>query len=185
MTTITVGSTGGGAWTVIERKTGSSVASYDFTTGITGYRTYKLIGWLRPATDNVFLYARTDDAGGASFDSGASDYKYSSFLRGTGSTADNSNAAAQISFFNNTSGLRAGSDSDQRVTFEITFEPNSGAYQSITALGGFEQADDSGAAVFMSCGLRVSTTIANALQLLFSSGNIAAGDVTLYALANS
>lgn len=170
----------------IERKTSSSVASYDFVTGLTGNRTFLFLGWLRPATDQVDLYIRSDSSAGASFDSGASDYKYTTAggnIAGTGNAG--SNAAAQMVLNHGASGVQSiGSDADQYISFAILFQPVSGSTQQFFGYAAWERADDTGVCSTIFFGMRDSTTSANAVQFLFDTGNIAAGDVTVYEIAN-
>lgn len=174
----------------IERKTGTSTASYDFTTGIDStYRTYVLEGWLTPATDDVELWFRTDSDGGASFDSGAGTYKYGFVGVNAGSASGRaSNADTKIIIAGYAAAAQAvGSDTDQSVHFRIIINApsNTSLNKTILYQAGHEATDDSGWQTEDGSGMRIATAAINAFQLIFESGNIAIGDVTLYGVANS
>ncbi len=175
---------------LIQAQSPSTVASVNFTTGIDStYNAYLIVGNLRPATDDVELWLRTDSSGGASFDAGASDYRYGAILIDTGGTSTlSASTATRMSIAGNAAASRSvGNDADQGVSFAIWMHSPSST--SLTKRfnyhSGFEQADEGAYGHVNGSGMRDSTSAVNAVQLLFESGNIAAGTVALYGVRAS
>lgn len=173
----------------IERKTGAGVASYDFATGIGAtYRTYKLIGWLQPATDDVWLGVRISDDGGSTWEADAGDYRYRQLASDDGGTNRGavSSGDTKVLIGSNDAGINTGNAADERIDIEITFSaPNSAAFKKMIRWAA-SWITSAGA----TCGGTgdaqvVAVAAINGVQLFFESGNIAAGDLTLYGVANA
>ena len=176
--------------TLIQAQSPSGVASVDFTTGISStYNVYLIVGNLKPATDDVELWLRTDANGGASFDATAGDYKYSATMVDSGGTTLlNSNSDTELVVAGNTAASRSvGSDADQGAGFAIwMYTPASAAFaKRFVWQSGYEQADDGAWICCNGGGMRNNTSAINAFQLLFESGNIASGHVALYGVRAS
>lgn len=174
----------------IERKASlTDAASLDFITGIDGtYRSYIIKGWAQPATDNVELILRTDGDGGASFDAGASDYTWSTINKTAGVALAESNDATdpQIPIIRSNSGISVGNAADERCMFTITFEdPSNAAFKPQIQSTGMFISRDAAVGYCMTFGVRNTAGAINAIQLLFSSGDISAYDVTLYGVTNA
>lgn len=174
----------------LSRVTGADVAAYTWTTAgwFTTYRTLKLIGWLQPVADDVELWVRVSDDGGSSYEADASDYAYWWDARDGGGSTQTKNSAGdvKIAIGSSNASNSVGNASNERIQFEITLNnPNSAAFYklfdikaSYIGAGGTLIAGQGG-------GASLAAAAVNGLQLLFESGNIALGDVTLYGLANA
>lgn len=174
----------------LQRVNSSSAATYDFTTTIDGtYRTYKLIGWLQPATDDVELWLRVSVDGGSNYRATAADYRRAGQSNNDGGTnlASTSASMTELKLTTTDAGQSIGNAATEGVQFEITIQqPSSGTRDKlITAILSWYNPST------VACGGQVHgafvgvTTAVNALRLMFESGNIAVGDVTLYGVANS
>lgn len=163
------------AWELISTQAPSAVATLNFT-GLSSYRRLRLTGLLVPATNAVGLFLRTSTDNGSSYDAGASAYAWQ-LDRGTGSTSSATNSAsateAVISVTNVGNGAANG------VSFEMILEQfNQTDYCWITGRSSVRNISDDfyTGTVFAQ---RLATTARNAVRLLFGSGNIASGFVTL------
>lgn len=159
----------------------SAAASVDITSIISAsYSTYLIKFALVPATDGADLWIRTDANNGASFDSGASDYGYHG-VNNTGTTTvtgAGSDAAAQILV--TTTGVDDALGSAGSIWIDTL---GSGTrYPQLTFSVSYM--DDNGTAHVWrnGGGSRLTAAAINAVQLLFSSGNIASGTVRIYGL---
>jgi hypothetical protein len=165
-----------GSWVHIGSASPSAVAAVGFT-NLSAYRMLRLTGFLQPAADAVDLYLRTDSDNGASYDAGASDYAWN-WVRGSVSTTLAGEDTADASIPVNTSGS-IGNAANEGITFEVLitqFNSSSHAWVLVTT----HLLNSTGVGVTAALGgRRLSTTARNAIQLAFSSGNIASGLVTL------
>jgi hypothetical protein len=172
----------------IERITGAT--TYDFAIGIDStYRSYVLKGWLQPATDDVELWLRTDADAGGSFDAGASDYKWGlAGSHGSGNLDRGSLADTKIILGGGSAANDAFSNaSDNSVMFEIKFAaPSDSAlnqlilYESVGIVNSSTKVTSA-----FGGGYRDSAAIIDAVRLIFESGTVADGDVTLYGVVNA
>lgn len=161
--------------------TASSSSSLDFT-GIDGtFNKYLLdLSDIVPATDGAIPYIRISDDGGVTFENGASAYNYEQGQIASGSFTGATATTTQISLSPNSGVGNATSEGlSGRVYMEtpataarktsfnwfLSLNSGTGAIRSIWGNGQYQTA--------------VAT---NGVQLLFSSGNIASGTVTLYGL---
>lgn len=154
----------GGLGAPLASYTPSAVASVDITSVLSAtWDLYLVVFSLAPATDAVTLRLRTDDANGASFDAGVSDYNDvlsaggSSFIA-LGLDIGNGAFGCFGAFFFQTS--------------------NKQGYM----LGGVSEDGSTGIPVSMvgTGGYRSGGSTINALQLSFSSGNISNGNVKIW-----
>ena len=137
-----------------------------------------------PATDGVNFYMRTSTNNGSSYDSGASDYKYN-IARSNTSTATvsgvNDTADAQIVL--NSSALGSDTNEDLVGVVEI-MNPSNTKFTRVTSLINFETSANH----IERChtiGERSSAADVDAIQFLFSSGNVESGTFKLYGLKAS
>ena len=174
---------GSGRWKFLKAVTASSSASISFANGVSGvvfdstYDEYQIVFHaVKPASDAV-LWLRTSTNAGSSYDSGASDYSYAVSGRnaaGSNSSSDSA-AAAQI-----------------RVTAASVESTREGAFGRITIFRPFDAAycnvlydaayydSVNGMAYQNGAGARLAAADVDAVQMLFSTGNIASGYFYLY-----
>lgn len=166
----------------ISTTTVTAAAGAAITGMTTTYRMYELHFFnVVPATDNTTLQFQTSTDGGATYDSGASDYIYVIQAIDSGgisrTVTDNGNGSIYIApSVSSTTGrggasgvLRiynpGGTSHNKHFTFEVTFA------QSVNS-----EVIGNGA------GHRLSTADIDSLQMYFSSGNIASGVFVLYGI---
>ena len=184
----TIQTTTGGpclGWTLLS----TTVASGDMTIEITDltneYAMYKFV-WtgLAPATESTTkLFMRTDSDNGASFDAGTSDYAWSNHrISMTGSPAhdpegDNSDSEMQI---NGNDAL--GTNANELMDIEITcFNPSGTEYTKFKWEGTyFDSAATPLGNHIMGAGVRLSAADVDAVQFLYSTGNIEVGTLKVY-----
>jgi len=150
---------------------------------------YFLLQNVVPANDGISLQLRTSTDGGANYDSGASDYAWA-FSRndasgGSGGVTqsglyDSSDTRIRLA---NLVGGAAGESgvsgivyiygphlaAETFVTYQLMYKDNgAGSYASIS--GG---------------GVRLSAADVNAVQFLFSTGNLESGTISMYGISNT
>lgn len=143
---------------------------------------------IRPATDGAELWLRTDDAGGASFDAGASDY--SRALVWNNGAASVTAAAGAAGF----SAMNLSGDADFTSTNPLSGQalviPGATTTRFPSVIGqsfctgnggGFGYA---GPQVLSFGGYRAAAQDINAIRFLMSTGNIQLGEFTLFATFN-
>lgn len=171
---------------LISTASASNVATVDFTSSIdTTYDTYMFTySKVVPSTDNARLQLLTSSNGGSSFDTGATDYLYANSYASSNAghaasvsgsansmylTPLGANGVESSSSLGGVSGVmyihRTSGANYTRMTFHSHFSEFSGWV--CNCVGG---------------GARKSTTAANAIRFLFSTGNIASGEFKLYGL---
>ena len=128
-----------------------------------------------PVTNAVRLYARTSTDGGSSYDSTSGDYHVS------GSTTDITGIdLSNIDIGNSTNEFGWGG------VFYLLNPHNSSSYTYAWANGLNARGDGSGQHHPTSSGSpRLSAADVDAVQFLFSSGNIESGEIVMYGIANS
>ena len=161
----------------ISAVTPTGVASVAFT-GLSGtYKHYKLIGTVTPATDGVNLCLRTSSNNGSSYDSGASDY-YQASQNSTSGTS--TNAAVSAVLLTGDGSSTVGNASGEGVSFELTlYNPATTGYTRAFTTATFTTPTPIHVNQFTSL-TRQSVGTVNAINLYFSSGNIASGILVLY-----
>lgn len=160
---------------LISTQSPSGVTSVDFTSGIDGtYDEYELhIINLVPAADAT-LYLRTDSAGGASFDAGASDYEYAIDV---GGSIVSSTAAAQI----NLSGSFSVESTDDTGFCGIVriYKPATSKKCQFTWVAACVSTGPT-LRTINAAGQRLAVDIVNAVRILYNGVNIASGTIALY-----
>ena len=164
----------------------SSAASLDITDLSTEYLMYEIVfSDLLPATDTVDLLFRTSTNNGSSFNSGASDYAYTSVRNTTTAALDGSYSGGSTAIaFNDNGGtpVRFGNTAGTEEAagwIRITNPTNANEPTQVTAMLG---SVNSGSIItYYSCfGQRLNAEDNDAVQILFSSGNIATMEYTVY-----
>jgi hypothetical protein len=170
-------------WELLETKTASGSATIDMTAfDATNYSDYMVV--IRnaiPATDNVGFRCRTSTDGGATFDSGASDYadNIGVMLFTAASKTYAGSEAVDTIRLNNT--VAIGSDvGEEGWSGEVTiFEPGAATKTRLEFAGTYTGS----AGVHVRSdgrGVRQSAADVDAIQFYQTSGNIESGDFTLY-----
>jgi len=138
-----------------------------------------------PATDAAFFLFRTSTNGGSSYDSGASDYKWlASNMYGAGNRDDNGDAADTSVKLNTSNGV--GNDTGQTGQSGVLYlyAPSVAAYTHV--MGNFVWTDGANHLCHeVVSGARLSATDVDAVQFLFSAGNITSGEFKLYGVKKS
>lgn len=162
-------------WELVSTSTPSAAAAVT-QTGLSAYRRIRVSGYLLPATDGASLYLQTSEDNGETYNSGASDYDWQ-VSRATGSTASGSGDTADIGLIASVAGVGNASNEGVRFSVELDqFNKTTYCFSSGTALT--VQTDGTLSAGALG-GRRLSATARNAIAVLFSSGNIASGYVTI------
>jgi len=170
----------------------SSAATYDFTaTDASLYDAYCMhVMNLIPVTDDVHFWMRTSTDGGSSYDASNSNYFWDGVL-GDGNDADEHVAASyggriHLSGATENAAHRIGSAAGEDGCSGVIWihGPHLTKATGITWLMSCETADgthtgNAGGA------FRRSAADVDAFQLLFSSGNIESGTVSVYGIANA
>ena len=169
-----------GGWVPLEEQTASASANLNFvlTNYLTDFEDFEFcVSQLLPATSAVDLLMRTSTDGGATYDSGASNYSYMNNGRNDAGTFTGaaSDTATSIQFTTSvTIGNTAGNGWDGRAQInnpslalpcKINYEgiySNNSNYQHIEGSG-----------------VRKANADVDAVRFLMSSGNIASGKITL------
>jgi len=183
---------GGGAWSFISSTDISSAASFDFTavdaSAYDGYMMYLMN--VVPATDATYIWLRTSTDGGSNYDSGGANYGNSMVgVDGSGSIHDQF-SATQISLNGDSASdnARIGSASgeDGVSGFVMVHGPHLAKETNVTWQINFTNANgDASGGFFTGAGARQSSADVDAFQVLFSSGNIESGTITVLGLKNS
>lgn len=176
-------------WTVITAADPSGVAALDFTSTIgSTYDCYALVGRLIPATDNRILYLRVSTDGGSSYKSGGSDYGWvviGGYATGasTMTAEDSGSSTASEIKLTGAGAAGIGNATNEGCEFTIYFHAPSSTAVHKRFNGTVSGLDASGNPFIASfAGVYKATTAINAVRLLFQSGNIASGHVTLYGI---
>ena len=174
-------------WELISTATASNDASINFTGLSSTYAAYKIIiARVTPATDNVFFRMRTSTDNGSSYDAGASDYAHVKF-GGQMSTSATSfikgdDADVGIELLAN-----AGSDTNEDGALEVILYGHSIAtHTAVTWVSSFKLHSAGGPGFALNgSGYRLSAADVDAIQFLYSSGNVESGEFYLYGLRAS
>lgn len=183
---------GGGSMVLLGSFSASNVTSVDIGSGLDlntvidgTYDRYVLqMVSVSSSSNSASLYLRTSSNTGVSFDSGASDYSWARiapFYTTPNVAADS--ADAQIIL--NDTNFR--SDEFGYGTVELFTPSEAGRLTALQAKFGVYRtaAGSDNALGFRTHGLRKATAVVDALQLLFSSGNIASGEFYLYGISKT
>lgn len=162
-------------WETIGSDPLSAVASWS-RTDLGAFRKLRVSGWARPATDGINGGFRTSTNNGASYANGASDYGIG-YLWQSSTTVAGSALNANALYMNVTTTI--GADTEEGIMFEAIFDQwNQATHTWMTARAFWRSTDGSYSQVQVA-GMRENASARNALQFVFSSGNIAAGHIVL------
>ena len=177
----------------VERKITTSVASYDFVTGIDGNGdVYVLVGFLKPATDQVSLYLTVSDDGGSTFEAGSG---YNAAVLGWDSLSREQRVGlenqAQFKMHEQSQGSADAEGQCNFVIFCYDLQKTVGGATQMRRIFKWELAHgdpttagriytNSGGGLFDG-----NTNAINGLRLAFSGGNIAVGAVSLFRVKQS
>lgn len=164
--------------------TASSDSSLDFTALSSTYHAYLIVfDRLLPATDAVNLYLRTSTDNGSSFDSGSGNYNWAVLQSLVGTEgASGSNGDTEIQINKETIGSGSGEGISGRI---VLYDPSASAFTKATWEVVYRRASNQDVCAIAGGGMREDTTAVDAVQLLFSSGNIASGEVRVYGLKDA
>ena len=162
--------------------TAASSTSVDFTSYIDGtYDEYIVtVSAYVPSTDGTDLFLRTSTDGGASFDSGGSDYAYRTISGPTDNTvvnANNSETAGAISLF---AGDTAGNDTGEASHLTLHLHAPSDTNKTLMRWFAEMSASDGKFRFYHGIGVRHAVADVDALRFLSSAGTIASGEFKLY-----
>lgn len=168
----------------------TSVLSNDATADFTGFDENKYDNYLfvfhnvTPATDNVQFWVRTSSNAGTSYDSGVSDYRWSTIVNSTGGpggSGDGDDSEIQLTVVDNVGSatgevgvsgelrlMAAHLSKKSKIISHITFENTAGNNSQC-----------------MTGGERNDATKVSGIRFMFSSGNIESGTITMYGIRNS
>jgi hypothetical protein len=180
ITTVKASETTIPAMVLLASATASNDASIEFTLDNSKYSSYQVVlDSLLPSTDSAELFMRFSSDGGSTFDSGAGNYQYASrWVAANDVTGSTSNDSAIAINLTNTIGTSAGetgangkldltTSGEGRPSVRWQLSRTSGSSLFVYQNGGAE---------------RTATVEVDAVQFLFSSGNIASGKIHLYGL---
>ena len=165
-------------WVPINKDTASASATID--KAITGYDSYRIeFKNVLPATDGVFFRFRVSNDAGVSFKAGSA---YGFALRDGGSSAGNYDAQASstISLMNEGTGFQQGNAATEGLFgyIEIYGAGVAGAYTKINWFFTYGYTD--GNVVYcIGTGVDKTAEVIDAVQVYYSSGNLASGDIVL------
>lgn len=183
--------TGGGSSTssglvYLGTQTASASTSLAFTSLISSSYDVYIFEFenILPATDNVDFLMRTSTDNGSTYDSGGSDYDYADYLNNTGAFSTNTVSSAAASAVKIMPTMDNGSTGGLNGFLKLynpleTSRYKSVIYHAAAYLNDNQLYNGTGA------GRRLATADVDAVQFLFSSGNIASGIIRMYGVKNS
>ena len=165
---------------LIASATASNDATIEFTLTNTDYTSYQVVfDSVIPSTDGANFYLRFSSDGGSTFDSGASDYQYAARnVASNGTVSDKSDGADSAIRVSDLVGNAAG---ESGVSGPLSLLTSGQGWPSAhwqigrTSSGGF-------LTCLWGTGERKALVEVNAIQFLYSTGNIASGKIYLYGL---
>ena len=176
---------GGGMWEYISSATASNSSSIDFTTFSTDYRDFQVvISSLRPATDEMRIYARffTGTGGSQAIFDTAGEYKYANIGQDNSTFTDNDPGSDYMRI-----SQTVGNDSSERANYEvIIYAVHEDGYKMLRSWGVHAGHDTSRVAVDNWGGLaKLETTDVTGIRIYMQSGNITSGKFSLYGRKHS
>ncbi|MDJ0827911.1 MAG: hypothetical protein QNJ16_20690 [Rhodobacter sp.] len=172
---------------------GTADASNDATIEFTGFDNSKYdayvfdIANLEPITDGAQLYARTSTDGGTSYDSGPSDYVTAGeYAVPTGTNVLTTATGSAMALSNSGTDGVGNAAGEDGLSGEVRLHgPHLAKRTRMTARVSYYRSNFSDLAVGYYTGERDSAADVDAIQFLFSTGNISAGTITMYGLRNA
>ena len=155
----------------------SAAASVDII--ITGYDSVRIVGWVRPATDNAVPWLLVSNDGGSTFRAGASDYVWAYrylLLESGGSNVVYDAADSQIDL-----GGGVGNGASEQIDLDILVTSPTQSDTFTMIKGDNIEININGQWVSRIVKASVKTKeVNNAVRILFSTGNIASGHLVAY-----
>ena len=169
-----------GSAVLIDTATASNSATLEFALDNTKYSGYYvLFDSVIPSTDNVQLLMRFSSDGGSTFDSGSGDYQYAARSVATNGTVSDQSSAGDSAI--NLSANVGNATGETGVNGTLDLVSSGEGRPSVR----WQISRTSGAGIFIQnwgAGEREATVEVDAIQFLYSTGNIASGKVYLYGL---
>lgn len=176
---------GVGAWSLIDTATASSDTTIEFNNLSSSYAYYVVtITDCVPVSDGQELLLRTSTNNGVSFDSGASDYRWSITRNQTGSGSDVGDSSdSQIDLTDSVAPI--GSSTNEKASWVIWIaDPSAASFTDIFFTGNYIRDTGSFNSHFGG-GQRREAVAVDAIQFLMSSGNIESGEFRLYGVTDA
>lgn len=157
----------------------SAASSVDLALPGSVFDQFQIHGWLAPATDDVHLYLRVSHDGGSTYDS-TNEYGYSTERRFTGGGVNDTGGQteAQIQLTDG-AGASVGNDTGEAIRFTVWVDRALDADHTYFSYVGTGVAIDGNLYQFRGGGRHKEQNALTHIRLLFSSGNVADGKVTL------
>ena len=165
----------------------SNVASTTFTGIDSTYETYIfMLNNVVPVSDGVQLYMRTSTDGGSSYDSGSSDYDTRSCAVNNSNNFEATGSVDSTFMGLNQGSTNIGSASGEGISLVVhLYQPsNSSLFTTMSYQGTAIYSEGSMRPQFGS-GARMATSDVDAVQFLFSSGNLESGEINMYGVVKS
>jgi len=179
---------GGGSLTFISNTDISDAATYDFTafTPDSAEHYVFYLQNLTPATDAVHLWCRTSADGGSSFDSSSSAYNWGGMIPTAIDSSDGSDSEIALTGESSSAGQIIGSAAGEEGICGMVylFGPHTTSRTFVMSLFAANPSNDV-MGPYHIAGHRNSAAAVDGFRLLFSSGNIESGTVTVYSISNS
>jgi hypothetical protein len=176
----------GGAWTLISNNSPSAAASLSLTGfDSSAYDAYcAVISNLRPATNSQNLWLRTSTDGGSSYETSGYQYHIEGKQSGDYDRSNSSTSESHVKL------SPTAEDIGNATTAGISgvlwlYGPHAAARFTTMTWSGVQVGDSSEMTLLWGSGMRETAADVDGLQLLFSSGNIADGDVQWYGIKYS
>lgn len=166
-------------WELLGTASASSSASVTFTGLSSTYIQYKVIFTnILAQTDGAVFRFRTSTDGGSTYDAGASDYGWVQAFNTGGLSGASDTADSEIEFTGTTGNVGSG----EFICGEIwIFNPAAAAYTNVAWILNYVSQADNFQSVYGS-GRRLADANVDAIQFIYSSGNITSGEFRLYGL---
>jgi hypothetical protein len=178
------GGGGSGALTFITSVTASASATLDITSiGNYAYVSFVLVDILA-GTSTAQLQMLTSTNNGSSYDTGASDYRWShtGYASSGVSVSGNNATAANITL---TGGASANVIAPLCGELKLYDPSNTTAYKRIAGQLTYLDTTPNSQVTLMTHGVRAATTDVDAVRFLFSTGNIASGTIYVYGVSKT
>jgi hypothetical protein len=179
----------GASMVLIESQSASNSATLDFTTGLDDtYDAYVMvISTLIPATDDVGLWVRVGTGAGPTWQSGASDYEWQRqrIAASVASISGDSTASEIVVITDSGSGAGVGTASGENASGTLHFNnPDASTYCVFSFEGAYVNAGGNFTKATAG-GMHNTVGAVTGVRIMFSSGNIESGRVSLYGLKKS
>ena len=174
---------GGSDFVLLSTATASASATIDITLDA-GYIDYLVIfSDMIPSTDSVDICFRTSTDAGSNFDSGASDYHYT-LVRAASSNA-NVTGAGSTGIASMRLALYVGGAANESSSGWVKIHnPAAATYTKVTSQMLYQDTEGNDGQSW-AAGSRRSAADVDAIQFLFSAGNITSGAFKLYGIENA